>query len=119
MKGLVKLISKKGQIMKTPTPRPQRHWLVGLVLIGIIAILTVVSIPFDPSLHAFRYLGDTLLVLMGLYSLYLGFTDRQKEKREGERVIWYKHPLVILGLLFLLAALFSICQFDLRSLIFK
>ncbi len=56
---------------------------------------------------------------MGLYSLYLGFTDRQKERREGERVVWYKHPLVILGLLFLLAALFSICQFDLRSLIFK
>ena len=105
--------------MKSSTPPPQRYWLIGLFVIVIIAILTVVSIPFDPSLHAFRYLGNTLLILMGLYSLYLGFTDRQKTGEEGQRVVWYKRPLVILGLLFLLAAVLAIYQFDLRSLVSK
>lgn len=105
--------------MKASSPNPQKRWLSWLLLEGIVAILAIASIPFDPSLHAFRYMGNALFVLLGLHCLSLGYTALRKAHQEGQNAVWYTQPLIRSGILFLVMALFSVCAFDVRPLVFR
>ena len=89
-----------------------------LTTIGaLIAIVMVVSIAFDKSLHVFRYCGYLLLMILGISSIYIGRTNITETHVEGEKITWLESPLIRTGLILIFLAILSFCIFDLRSIL--
>ena len=78
-----------------------RFRLAVLVVVTPALVLLIFSVLTDQSYHTFRYLGNAMLILLGLLSLVGGVIDMRKGRREGDTIRWYQHSYVRFGMFLL------------------
>lgn len=79
----------------------RRFWLVVLAVVTPLLVLLMFSVLTDQSYHTFRYLGNAMLILLGVLSLVGGIIDVRKARREGHTIHWYQHFYVRFAIVFL------------------
>ncbi len=101
--------------MKTSISRLQ---IILIIAVCLSAIIMIVSIIFDHSLHIFRYAGYFTQILLGILCLSMSYRETSKSLQINEKVAQYKQPVRRLGIVLILLAVLSFCIFDLHTLLF-
>ena len=83
----------------------RRFRLVVLAVVTPVFVLLIFSVLTDQSYHTFRYLGNAMLILLGVLSIVGGFIDVRKARREGHNIHWYQHFYVRFGIVFFIPVL--------------
>jgi hypothetical protein len=83
----------------------RRFRLVVLAVVTPVMVLLIFSILTDQSYHTYRYLGNAMLILLGVLSIVGGLIDMRKVRQEGYNIRWYQHSYVRLGIVFFIPVL--------------
>lgn len=100
---LYRIEQRKGISMNSSYSR--RFRLVVLAVVTPVLVLLIFSVLTDRSYHTFRYLGNAMLILLGVLSIVGGLIDMRKARREGYHIRWYQHSYVRLGIVFFIPVL--------------
>lgn len=89
----------------------QRLRVAMFVVVSLAVILFIISIIFDRSYHTYRYLGNAMLVLLGIVSISWGVIDIRKARQTGYDIRWYQHPFVLFGIVIFIVVLVYLLNF--------
>ncbi len=63
------------------------------------AILLIISFAIERSFRIANYFGYGGIFILGFLSLYTGYKQFSRMRREGKMAVWYKQPYIIVGLM--------------------
>lgn len=81
---------------------PNRVQVILMLAIFIAGIVTLVSIPLDRSLTTFRIAGRVGLFLVGVFSIYTGYSDQGKTPEEKSLLSRSQKSLIGSGVMIIL-----------------